>query len=144
MIAGYFDEQGRPRIAGVIHLPSFGGTGEVDFLLDTGARYTCLAPGDGRSIGIDYRAITNWAGAALGVGGVARTTEVPALLRFTENTRIERYYRLQLDMLQDTPLSASLLSVIGRDILINWRTTYDPTQRELTAAVHSADHTTSP
>lgn len=53
MIFGWFDDR-HPFVAAHIQIPEFGIERAVDFLVDTGATFTCIHPQDGLIMGLPY------------------------------------------------------------------------------------------
>ena len=54
MIAGRFDDWGQPILRARLLIPRFDIRGQVNFLVVTGARQTCLHPHAGRHIQIPF------------------------------------------------------------------------------------------
>ncbi len=71
MIRGVFREEmgrRRPFVVGLLSLPALELTGDVAFLVDTGADSTLLAPRDAANLGMDLAALPEGP-SSTGVGG---------------------------------------------------------------------------
>ena len=73
MLRGRFERAtGRPYIEGRLVVPRSNLTGDVSFLIDTGADTSALMPADAQRIGLDYSMLTNER-EAVGIGGISRS-----------------------------------------------------------------------
>ena len=141
MLTGRFgDTTGRPYIEGRLILPRLKIRGDISFCVDTGADRSLLHPGDGERIGIDYTKLSG-ATESVGVGGICRNFVEPALLVFSEPKRFLYVYMIPLAISPASPDIMDLPSLLGRDILDQWRMIYDPAKKRLTFHVVSADVT---
>ncbi len=140
MIRGYFS-RGSPYVTARVTGLGPGGRRPIEFLLDTGADVTMIAPVDGRKLGVDYGSITDWRSSMRGVGGVARTAPRTVSLSFREDDGAIRQYRLEVALMEDAPDSEWIPSLLGQDVLRRWRTVHDPSVGALRARVRSADVT---
>lgn len=141
MIAGWFDEHGRPLIKATLSLPGLDIQEEVTFLVDTGAFASCLAPRDSRRLGIDYGALTGIPSETVGIGGTAPGISIPANAMFSEDNGARRFYQFLIDVLPETPERREMPSLLGQDILAHWRLTHSPSEGLLQAEVISAHFT---
>jgi len=89
-------------------------------------------------MGIDYTKLTGDA-ESVGVGGVCHNYVEPVLVVFSEPRRFLYVYSIDLIIANPDPEIMDIQSLLGRDILNQWRMTYDPTKKRLTFQVISAD-----
>jgi hypothetical protein len=136
MITGRFgDTSGRPFIEGRIYLPRLGISGDISFLMDTGADTTTLMPDDIMRLAIDFDALEGDF-ACVGVGGAVHCYTERAILAFTDPGKTVYAYELsELCLMNADPQMDGVHSLLGRDILDNWRITYDPQGNKLQAKV---------
>ena len=139
MLRGRFgDTSGRPYIEGRLILPRLKIRSDISFWVDTGADRSLLLPSDGMRMGIDYTKLTGDA-ESVGVGGVCHNYVEPVLVVFSEPRRFLYVYSIDLIIANPDPEIMDIQSLLGRDILNQWRMTYDPTKKRLTFQVISAD-----
>jgi predicted aspartyl protease len=126
MITGRFgDTSGRPFVEGRLFLPRLGISGDVSFLLDTGADSSILMPGDARRLGVDFSRLSG-SRDCVGIGGIASCFVEPALMVFNDPGVALYVYELDLDIMRDDPNIQDVHSLLGRDVLDQWRILYDP------------------
>lgn len=115
MIAGYFDERGRPYVRGTVRMPRLDVVGRVDFLVDTGATVTALSPNDGDNLLVPIAQLANPA-RQQGIAGARTYYREPALLMFPDGAEWQRF---DIDLYVATPDEGAdyLPSLLGRDIL---------------------------
>ena len=133
MIIGRFNDQGRPHVRGRLFIPRLDIDLEIDFLLETGADSTCLHPGD-----LEYEIAQETIGRAVeatGVGGTSRYFEETAVVFFEDETALRSYV---ISLYIAEPIE-HLPSVLGRDIINQWRMVYDPANDMLEFTVRTAD-----
>ena len=91
MIIDRFNDAGVPYVECSVSIPRLGVTSKrTEFLLDTGARSTCLHPADGRRLGIPFGQLTNEV-QATGIGGESLYYREPAILVFNDGQRRQFY-----------------------------------------------------
>ena len=122
-------------------LPRLNISGYISFLVDTGADTSLLNPIDSKRLGIDFNTLTgdeeSW-----GLGGSVHSYVEDALLIFSETGVALYVYSFDLSISPDDPaIPADLPSLLGRDVIDNWRMTYSPSRQNLTFHVFSADVT---
>ena len=139
MIVGWFDDIGRPYVEGRIIIPRLQISHRVQFLVDTGADITCLHPSDAREIGIPFPRLRN-RGRSRGVGGVSRNFREPAIVAFKDGN-LTRLYAIELRIAQPNESNQNLPSLLGRNIINNWRAEYDPAYGVLEFTARRADRT---
>jgi len=134
------DTSGRPYLEGLLYLPRLNIKSNVSFLVDTGADRSILHPLDGQRVGLDYSSLQGHI-EATGTNGVAGYFEEQALLIFTESGRNLHAYRI--DVLISPPGSEimDLPSLLGRDILKNWRMMFNPSKNRLVFNIIQSDIT---
>jgi hypothetical protein len=141
MLRGSFGaHSGEPNLDAYLVLPQLGVSGQVSFLVDTGAAITCLHPNDLLALGADLEAVRGLPTLPVsGVGGSPNVYRTPGYLAFGDDDSVY-VYEIPVSILdpQDAPPLASML---GRGILRHWRMTYDQTNDVLEFAVNYADQT---
>ena len=118
-----------PYIQANISLPRLGLRGVLWFLIDTGADVTVLMPTDSLRIGVDFRLLTNLT-ARQGIGGIARGYHEIAALSFSDRRYIYSYV-LKLELAALLAHNTRLPSLLGRDILGQWRVIVDRPENEI-------------
>lgn len=141
MLRGRFgDTSGRPYIEGRLILPNLNIRGDLSFLVDTGADVSRLHPMDGIRLKIDYGQLSGDV-ETVGINGTSHDFTEPAVVVFSEPKRFLYVYNITLRIAPDDPGIRDLVSVLGRDILDQWRMTYNPQKRRLLFKVLLADVT---
>ena len=138
MIIGEFDEHGRPYVAGRLIIPRLRVDQRTAFLLDTGADRTCLHPRDTNRAGIPIEELGS-AMQSRGIGGASPFYREPALLSFDDQA-LTRIYVVELLIAQPHEGNEGLPSLLGRDVINQWRIEYDPTDANLECTVRHADY----
>lgn len=139
MLTGRFgDTSKRPYIEGRLIFPRLNIRANISFCVDTGADASLLLPSDGVRLGLDYGALSGNQ-ESVGVGGICQNFTEGALIAFTEPGRYLYVYALTLRICPPGPNIMDLPSLLGRDILNQWRMRYDATRDQLTFTVLSAD-----
>ena len=141
MITGRFgDTSGRPFIEARLYLPRLNLSGDVSFLLDTGADASILMPADAKRLGLPFNQLEgdNECG---GLGGTVHCFVERALLVFSDPKKALYAYELDIDIMHDDPQMEDVPSIVGRDVIDRWRITYDPSHSKLQVVVRSADMT---
>ena len=141
MILGEFDDRGRPFVRGRLVAPRLEVDESVLFLLDTGADVTCLHPTDAKNVGLAFERLRNRV-SYRGVGGTSPYFVEPAILPFADKLKA-RLYTVQLLVAEPNENNEVLPSLLGRDIINNWRIEYDPARSRLECTVRHADRTFS-
>ena len=133
MVIGWFSFTGHPFVRVLITIPRLGIQSEVEFLVDTGADYTCVNHRDVANMRLFpelFRESETTYSA--GVGGFSQYFVEDARLEFLdtdeENPR-EYPVSLRIADLSDAPMS--IPSLLGRDILNLHRMVYAPGERRL-------------
>ena len=123
MIAGYFDERERPRVEGQVWVPRLNVVGWVNFLVDTGATATSLAPNDTRNLRVPVSELFNPV-RQQGIAGTRTYYREPAVILFSDGTEWRRF---DVELYIAPPdLGANYLpSLLGRDVLNTMRMEYD-------------------
>lgn len=131
MIIGKIGLADQPVVGGIVHLPRLGIRKRLEFLADTGAGGTVLHPRDTALLGVDFTQLKHPV-TSHGVGGAASAFQENAQLLFRDNTTLEWHeYWLTVRIAEPTDYNRGYPSLLGRDVLRCWRTTYDPTNRIL-------------
>lgn len=136
MLAGHFDDLGRPRILAVLVIPELAFYRRVDFLADTGASATALNYDDLR--GVDLTGLPPPHPVGRGYGGTLIGQDVLGLLRFDEPDHGSSIYQLGLLLFNDETLEG-LPSVLGRDVLEHLQMIHDPTNDILEFEIWRSD-----
>ena len=138
MLRGRFgDTSGRPYVEGHVLLPRLGRSGNVSFIFDTGADTSVLMPLDAQRMGIDYGMLDNEV-LSLGVGGESKNCIESAYLAFVGNEALYGY-EIALHICRPAKELMTIPSLLGRDVIDQWRVTYDKPASELLAEVISSD-----
>ena len=117
---------GEPLLEGLLQIPSQNISNHISFLVDTGADMSILMPDDGVLMGIDYSALSDTQVVG-GIGGETTIYTEPARIIFAESGKCLHAYAITLGI---SPVKKELEethSLIGRDILQNWKMRYHPT-----------------
>lgn len=120
-------------------MPRLERRGNVSFLFDTGADTSLLMPVDGLRMGVDYADLGNTE-VTLGIGGLSETFIEPAYLAFL-GEGVLYGYQVELRICQPAEALREVPSLLGRDVIDNWRVIYDKTNMELSADIVFADTT---
>ncbi len=97
MIHGYFDIRGRPRLEGLLEIPSLGVSGWITFLVDTGASATSVHPEDTAKLRIPLDQMPDTA-SFRGIGGIQTYHIAQATVTFQDGQRL-RTYRVPVGIL---------------------------------------------
>ena len=139
MLLGRFgDTSGCPYIEGRLILPRLNIRGDISFLADTGADQTLIHPLDGLRIGIDYSTLSDTS-ESVGIGGISQNFVEPALVVFSEPRRMLYIYTIVVAIAPPSPDIMNLPSLLGRDILKQWRMVVEPHRDICTFTVRTAD-----
>ncbi|HYS48610.1 MAG TPA: retropepsin-like aspartic protease [Xanthobacteraceae bacterium] len=128
---------GAPYIEARISFPRLRLQGLVLFLIDTGADGTVLMPADSKRIGIDFRALRNRT-VSEGIGGAANGFSEHVVLSFSDRRSIYSY-DLPIEISAPTSHNHRFPSLLGRDILKQWRLVMDAAQRSITCTPRTWD-----
>lgn len=139
MLIGRFgNTTGRPYIEGRLIFPRLQIRGDISFLVDTGSDRSLLNPVDGNRLRIDYSRLGDEEDS-VGVGGISRNYQEREVLVFSEPRRVLYIYTVNLAIAPPSPDIMDLPTLLGREILDQWRLVCEPTRGILTATVRSAD-----
>ncbi len=140
MITGWFD-YGHPYLTGVIQIVEYDIEGSIDFMVDTGATFTCIHPKDGTILGLPYDRLVAKVCVNTGGGTVERWT-VSAVVSFRDDDHLPVYrYEIPVLVAPSGEVSNDLPSVLGQDVLGHWTMVHDRPSGKLEFEVHSADST---
>ena len=131
----------RPMIEAHVSIPAMRAGGFVQFLIDTGADCTTLTPADGKRLRIDYGMLTR-EDRSVGYTGSTLDFICQGIVTFAEIGVAEYEYDVDFRVTKPNPTISELLmlpSLLGRDILNRWRTTFDPRTRAITVDILSCD-----
>lgn len=130
MIAGRFDDWGRPILRTRLLIPRFRINETVNFLVDTGATETCLHPHAGQRIQIPFDELHN-SHSTIGIGGSQPYYQEPAVVILTDSDG-ERRFPISLSIAKPQPITPPdpdpiinrIPSLLGRDVLNRLRIDY--------------------
>lgn len=141
MLLGRFgNTSGRPYIEGRLAIPRLGVRADFSFVIDTGADHTFVMPGDGVTMGLDYRALTPTTVPSLGAGGPITSFTERAWVAFSDGSTLYGY-SLDVAILEYRSDMLQVPTLLGRDILHRWRMSYDYSNGRIEFDVVSADAT---
>jgi hypothetical protein len=109
--------------------------------VDTGADKTVLLPTDAIKMELDYDALQEDSQPSVGIGGFSYNFVGPAIITFNEPRKAIQAYQIDLLIIEPEVALMELPSLLGRDILNQWRMRYSPTSNRLTFDVITADFT---
>ena len=131
MLEGRFgNTSGAPYIEARISFPRLQLWGLVSFLVDTGADGTVLMPTDSKKLGIDFKSLGNPT-TSEGIGGAAQGFNETAVLSFSDRSHVYSYL-LTIEISAPTRRNHRFPSLLGRDILKQWRCVMDVDRGQIT------------
>ena len=125
MIVGYFDSEGTPWLDGRVIIERLSVDGPVRFLVDTGADSGALHSADGKVLACRFDLLDE--AMAYSVGGIGGSHDYfpeEALILF-EGDDGTYEFAVDLDVARPTAVADELPSLLGRDILNDFRIEYD-------------------
>lgn len=120
MIVGRFTDDGLPYIGGFVTLLRLGVTGRVRFLVDT----SILHPDAAADLGCPFDLLDNPA-EFISAGGVLLYYTEPAVLSFNHVDGGTAEFAIDVSVAKPDPVTDSLDSLLGRDLLNQVRMEYD-------------------
>jgi hypothetical protein len=121
-----------PVVRAFLHLPGLSTDFvAIDFLVDTGSTHTCLHPQDAKiRVGLDPALLANPARwdrrhPNNGMGGVATYYVWPAVYHFEHDDGTVRQITHEIDIAQPTATNSTLPSLLGMDVLRQFRVSVD-------------------
>jgi hypothetical protein len=124
MLEGRFgNTSGAPYIEARISFPQLRLWGLVSFLVDTGADGTVLMPADSKKLGINFKSLRHPT-TSEGIGGAAQGFNETAVLSFSDRSYIYSY-SLTIELSAPTRHNHRFPSLLGRDVLKQWRCVMD-------------------
>ena len=132
MIVGRFgDTTGRPYVEAIVWFVRLKIRMNVSFLVDTGADISIINPIDGVQAKLPYNKLTNVDDVS-GIGGARKIFLEPAVIVFADHPATLHRYKLDIGILElddsngEQYAGDDIRSLLGRDIIDNWRMNYDP------------------
>ena len=126
MIKGYFDDRNRPWLDAQVDIPELGVTGRVSFLAKTGAKMTCLKPGDGNTLQIPFDNIRTEGQSYLETHGwQVKYHPLRATITF-DGDNGPHTMEIDLHVAKPDQMGLDRPSILGWDIISQWRMIYDP------------------
>ena len=122
MIDGFFDKEGRPHVRARLYFPRLRLRMRLRLLVDTGADQTLMGAADSWRIPVDQ--LDGPTEKLEGIGGKAVCYFESAILGFRDGSLI-RTYPLDIGVVALSKQTRGLPSILGQDILNNWRITHD-------------------
>jgi hypothetical protein len=145
LIGRYVGASLRPMIEAHVSIPSIKAGGFVQFLIDTGADCTTITPADGRRLRVDYSRLAR-EDHAMGYSGSTMDFVCDGIITFAEIGVVEYEFDVELRLTKPDPTAPELLmlpSLLGRDVLNQWKLTFDPPNRMIVADVLSCSRRSS-
>ena len=122
-------------------IPRLGLLGKISFLVDTGADQTILMPADGLNLRLDYAKLTRVQKPVQGIGGEIECYEENAIVAFNDPGNAWYLYKIKLLIPKPNKKLLDVPSLLGRDLLDNWRMCYAQRADDLSFQVERADCT---
>lgn len=138
-IEGRYGDTGNcPYVDALIHLPRLRVNGHISFIFDTGCDQTLLMPQDGIRMGLDFDNLESGR-SSLSAGGEMETFEERAVLLFQDIAKKYFAYDIIIAIAAPDGDNEEIPSLLGRDIISNWRCIIDLSKKTLSCDVLSAD-----
>ena len=99
-----------------------------------------MLPTDGGKMNLDYSALTP-SSTMIGLGGAARVSIERAVVVFNDPGKAIYGYNIELTIIEPNEILMGVPSLLGRDILNQWRMHYSPSTKRLLFHVNSFDYT---
>ena len=138
MISGEIDQRGRPYLTAFVFLSRLGMGQKVRFFVDTGATSTSIHPRDVKEANLPYDRLQSPRSVS-GVGGRATYYHEPAAMYIIDETQVHLYF-IDVAIAEPTDANQNLPSLLGRDVLVNWKMTYAPLLQSLEFEVLRSDY----
>lgn len=106
-----------------VHLPRLEAVADVSFLVDTGADSSLLMPSDVMRLGISSEQVHTLRNHAHGIGGTVVISQEPAILVFADTSGALYCYEIDISICSQKRFG--LPSILGRDVMQNWRLSID-------------------
>jgi predicted aspartyl protease len=134
MIHGRFGEQTRPFVSASVAMAKAERMAKINFLVDTGADATCLMPADVFALRLNQ---TDWGEATelRGIGGDAVVYANRITITFADHGNGLVVYETPAYLYPKQEPYLSYPSILGRNMLENWRLHYCQPEMKLTAEV---------
>ena len=129
MIAGYFAADGSPYVKARVNLPRLGVVGDVNFLVDTGTDTTILHPTTGEELDCPFDELTNPIDVISASGTRTYYAETAVVSLYDGEVRHD--FRINLHIGKPDPITDSLDSLLGWDILNDMEMEYTPRRGQL-------------
>src|SRR5258708_14388961 len=112
MIAGRFGSTtGRPYIEGRLYLPRLQVSGNISFLVDTGADQSMLMPADSVRLRVPFDRLTGDS-ETFGIGGSVHSYVEEAIVIFSDPNVALHGYNIQLDIMAPDPAMMDCRSLL--------------------------------
>lgn len=128
---------GHPFLPGTVRIPRLNALGRVVFLVDTGCSVTTLHPWDSSALHLDFGRLIQ-GGIATGIGGSVREYAEDAEISFLHGSQVITYLT-QIDIAPVAEHNSWLPSLLGMEIIRQWRMICDFHNSTLEFDVHHAD-----
>jgi hypothetical protein len=130
MLEGRFGGvSGAPYIQAHVSFPRLRLRGLLWLLIDTGADVTVLMPRESKRLNINFHALTNLT-ESQGVGGIATAYQEAAAISFYDRHYIYSYIT-KIEVAAPLAHNNRIPSLLGRDILRQWRLIVDRPENEI-------------
>lgn len=137
IVHGHFGERGRPNLTVGVRLLRLRKYGPITFMVDTGATRTVLSFEDARGLGVSYASLAQAGAGRMVTGSVGFFPESAELIFEDVQAGLSHALGLQIGIRQRLSSGdPALPSLLGRDILENFRLVMDRREGVLSLALN--------
>ena len=122
----------------MVSIPRLGRRGPVSFLIDSGADGSVLMPDDAKRLGLDHGTLEH-ATTSTGIGGLAHGFEEVGVFSFSDGEFVYSWLLQELEISRPTYENLRFPSLLGRDVLGQWRLVLDRPRDKVRGTPHTWD-----